>query len=176
MDKENQWYYLLPLDKLVSTTYYAILDNYEKSNFDKCNKYLDRIRYIKLTHDLYSKSDKNNTLLNYIYRQYYEKIYHKYKIIYDYPFLASRILANVKDKDVAKCVKRQIRTEINSTYENKINNYITKCEDDNTKIKFDEITELDTENDLKFNDYKSKYIKYKLKYIQLKKINKNAKI
>ena len=34
VDKEGYSYYLLPLDKLVKTTYYAILDNYEKNNFE----------------------------------------------------------------------------------------------------------------------------------------------
>lgn len=169
IDNNNYIYYLLPLEKLVKTTYYAILDNYERSNFDKCKKYLDRIRYIKLTFDKYKMNEQNIKLLDYIYSYYYEKIYNKYKIMYDYPFILSRKLSDVKNNEIIKCVKRELRTEQHSIYENKIKNYITKCEKNSNKLNIDEITEEDTDFDLKNIDlYKFKYVKYKNKYTNLK--------
>lgn len=127
IDKEGFIYYLLPLEKLVKTTYYAILDNYERSNFDKCKKYLDRVKYVKLTYDEYNNSNKKIQLLNYIYYYYMEKIYNKYKIIYDYPFILSRKMFDIKNKELEKCIKRELRTEQHSIYENKIKIYIEKC-------------------------------------------------
>ena len=164
IDKEGLEYYLLPLEKLIKTTYYAILDNYERQNYNKCNKYLDRIRYIKLTYDEYLKNDKKVEILNYIYSYYFENIYNKYKIMYDYPFINSKILVNEKNNDMTKCIIRELRTNNHKTYEENINNFTNKCNKKEEKIRYKEITEEDTEN------LKKKYLKYKMKYLELKNL------
>lgn len=148
VDNIGYHYYLLPLEKLIKTTYYAILDNYERNNFEKCNKYLNRIRYIKLTNDEYNKSNKKIELLNYIYRKYFDDIYKKYKIMYDYPFINSKILVNEKNKEIVKCVYRELRTNMHKIYIDNIYKYIKKCENNENKLKYNEITEEDTEKDL----------------------------
>ena len=154
VDKEGLEYYLLPLEKLIKTTYYAILDNYERQNYNKCNKYLDRIRYIKLTYDEYLKSDKQIELLNYIYYSYFEDIYNKYKIMYDYPFINSKVMVNIKDKDITKCVIRELRTYNHKIYVENINKFTSKCEEKEVKLKHDEITDEDTEKELININYK----------------------
>lgn len=168
VNKDGYCFYLLPLEKLIKTTYYAILDNYERQNYSKCIKYLDRIRYIKLTFDEYNKSDnKQIELLNYIYQKYFREIYHKYKIMFDYPYINSKILTNINDKEVVKCVIRETRTNTHKTYVNNINNFIETCNKKEDKLKYDVITDEDTEKDLT-NNYEKKYLKYKLKYFKLK--------
>ena len=142
------------MERLIKTTYYAILDNYERQNYSKCNKYLDRIRYIKLTHDEYYKSNRQVDLLNYIYRKYFDYIYYKYKIMYDHPFINSILLANEKNKEVVKCVNRELRTNNHKTYILNINKYTEECNKKEDRLKFDEITDEDTEKDLKNKNVK----------------------
>jgi hypothetical protein len=149
IDKDGFEYYLLPLEKLIKTTYYAMLDNYERKNYSKCNKYLDRIRYIKLTYDEYSQSDKTVELLNHLYNYYFEDIYYKYKIMYDYPFINSKVMLNIKDNEITKCVIRELRTNNHKTYIENIKKFTDKCEKNKDVLKYDEITEEDTEKDLK---------------------------
>lgn len=152
VDNIGYHYYLLPLEKLIKTTYYAILDNYERNNFEKCNKYLDRIRYIKLTNDEYNKSNKKIELLNFIYRKYFDDIYKKYKIMYDYPFINSKILVNEKNFKIVKCVYRELRTNMHKIYIGNIQKYIKKCENNKNILKFNEITEEDTDKDLIYKE------------------------
>jgi hypothetical protein len=170
IDKEGLEYYLLPLEKLIKTTYYAILDNYERQNYIKCNKYLDRIRYIKLTYDEYLKSNKKVELLNYLYYYYFEDIYHKYKIMFDYPFINSKVMNGLKDKEIIKCVIRELRTNNHKTYVENINKFVNNCNKKEEKLKYEEITEEDTEKDLIKENYKKKYLKYKMKYLELKNL------
>ena len=170
IDKEGLEYYLLPLEKLIKTTYYAILDNYERKNYSKCNKYLDRIRYIKLTYDEYLKNDKKVELLNYLYYYYFEEIYNKYKIMYDYPFINSKILVNEKDNELRKCVIRELRTNNHKMYDENIKKFLDVCNKKVNKLKYEEITEEDTEKEITNTNYKVKYLKYKNKYLKL--INK----
>jgi hypothetical protein len=152
VDNDGYSYYLLPLEKLIKTTYYAMLDNYERDNFIKCNKYLDRIRYIKLTNDEYNDSDKKIELLNFIFSKYLKYIYRKYKIMYDYPFINSKILVNEKNKEIVKCVHRELRTNTHKVYLENIKNYMNKCKNKENLLKYNEITDEDTENDLVKND------------------------
>jgi hypothetical protein len=148
VDNDGYSYYLLPLERLIKTTYYAMLDNYERDNFIKCNKYLDRIRYIKLANDEYDNSNKKIELLNYIFRKYLDDIYRKYKIMYDYPFINSKILVNEKNKEIVKCVHRELRTNTHKVYLENIKNYMNKCKNKENLLKYNEITDEDTEKDL----------------------------
>ena len=43
---DNLNFYLLPLNQLVKTTLYAIVNFFELRYFDKCYKYIQRIKYI----------------------------------------------------------------------------------------------------------------------------------
>lgn len=173
VDKEGLEYYLLPLEKLIKTTYYAIIDNYERQNYIKCNKYLDRIRYVKLTYDEYLKSNKStNELLNYIYYSYFEEIYYKYKIMFDYPFINAKVMNNIKNKEIRKCVIRELRTNSHKIYGDNINKFSQVCNEKENKLKYDEITEEDTEKEL--INYNKKYLKYKSKYLELKNVNWNT--
>jgi len=149
-NKENLNYYLLPLEKLIKTTYYALLDNYEKQNYSKCNKYLFRIKYIKQVYSSYYENynnENNNELLNFIFKNYMRDIYHKYKIMFDYPFINSLLLVDIKnDKEILKCVIREQRTESHLTYIKNIQKYISNCNNKQNKLQYDELTEEDTEN------------------------------
>ncbi len=143
--KNEQKYYLLPLDKLIKTTFYALMDNYEKENFSKCNKYLDRVRYIKLVHDKYYLSNRESKLLKYIFGSYVKTIYKKYKIIFDYPFISSKLLVDIENKEIVKCVYRELRTNSHKIYVENINKFEKICEKKENKLKHDELTEEDTE-------------------------------
>ncbi len=140
--------YLLPLDKLIKTTFYALQDNYEKENFSKCNKYLDRVRYIKLVHDEYYSSSKNNILLNYIFRNYMRVIYKKYKMMFDYPFISSKLLVDIYNKELVKCIYRELRTNSHKIFIENINKFKKICEQKENKLNHGELTEEDIEKQL----------------------------
>jgi hypothetical protein len=77
----------------VKTTYYAIMDYFEKRNFDKCIKYLDRIKYIHLVNQQIIKDNNFNNkpkIISFLFNNYALEIYKKYKIIHDYPFIISK--------------------------------------------------------------------------------------
>lgn len=139
----NVYYYLLPLDLLVKTTLYAIVDFFEKRNFYKCNKYLDRIKYIKKINDLYL--DNKTEILATILESYKNKIKRKYKIIYDYPYIMSKELVNIKNNGIIKCIYRNMRISNKKQLIKNINKYKKDCDNEKSYIN-SEITLVDTDD------------------------------
>jgi hypothetical protein len=68
--------------------------------------------------------------------------------MYDYPFINSKILVNEKNKEIVKCVYRELRTNTHKIYLENIHKYVKKCEGKENKLKYNEITDEDTEKDL----------------------------
>jgi hypothetical protein len=143
----NLYYYLLPLDLLVKTLLYAIVDFFERRNFYKCNKYLDRIKFIKDCNKLYidNKLETNNCLLT-IFDSYKNKIKRKYKMIQDYPFIIAKTMKEINNNGVIKCIYRKLRKR-NKKYINKeIDKYKEECKDSkHYKQEFSEMTPEDSD-------------------------------
>jgi len=105
-------YYLLPLHLLAQTTFYAIFDYLEKRNYEKCYKYIQRIKFIKLCNDEYINNFQSNLLLKYIFVSYKSKIRKKYKIINDYPFILADQSQNIERNNrlyLTRCIHTDYR-------------------------------------------------------------------
>jgi hypothetical protein len=149
------YYYLLPLDLLVKTTLYAIVDFFEKRNFSKCIKYLDRLKFIKKINDKYMKLENNSNILFLLLDTYGEKIKRKYKMIHDYPYIIAYDIGNIKNNGIIKCIYRYLRKNNKEKITEIIRKYKNKCKDKKEYIN-SEITLIDTEIN---TPSKKKYIK-----------------
>jgi hypothetical protein len=112
-EKDNIYYYLLSLKLLIKTTLYAIVDFFEKRNFIKCNKYINRALYIKKINQIYTKLENPSYILSSIFESYRNQVKRKYKMINDYPFILSKELVNIKNNGIIKCIYRQLRSKNN---------------------------------------------------------------
>jgi len=121
------YYYLLPLELLVATTLYAIVDFYERRNFNKCIKYIERVKVIKDSYDIYEKINDPNHELLFILEKYKNKIKRKYKFINDYPFITSYFLNSIKDKKIVKCIYRKLRVNNRKNLYSHIKKYNDEC-------------------------------------------------
>jgi hypothetical protein len=131
-DKIN--YYLLPLDLLVKTTLYAIVDFYEKRKFDKCIKHLNRIKYIKTVYNNYKYNE--NITLDLILKEFDKKIKNKYEMIYDYPYILAYgyVKNNITDHKIIDCIYKKIRKSNRDNIINIIDKYKKECEESNYNI------------------------------------------
>lgn len=126
-------FYLLPLNLLVKTTLYAILDFIEKRNYNKCYKYIQRIKFIKKCHDEYINNN-NNLILAYIFERYNHDIRKKYKIINDYPFLLAEEAQEIIYADriyLTRCIHTDSRNNNIINIKHQFNNYKASCEKKN---------------------------------------------
>jgi hypothetical protein len=125
---------------------YAIVDFFEKRNFFKCNKYLDRIKYIKKINDEYNKSNNKSNIITEILQYYTKQIKRKYKMIHDYPFILSKELVNINNNGIIKCIYRYLRTNnINNIIE-LIDKYKKSCSNKKAyKYNNSELTIVDTD-------------------------------
>jgi hypothetical protein len=140
-------FYLLPLNLLVDTTLYAIINFFESRYFDKCNKYIRRVQYI---HDIYSKyktlPNKSNMLKNIIgsYNKYIRK---KYRLINDYPYSISTYKDKFKDIDnetknaILRCIYYDVRKENKKILDKKIDQYVNDCKSKINKSSINKYTE-----------------------------------
>ena len=80
---KNVYYYLLPLELLMKTLLYAIVDFFERRNYYKCIKYIERALFIKKCNKLFIDKKENNKALIQIFSSYKNKIKRKCKIIND---------------------------------------------------------------------------------------------
>lgn len=146
-EKNNIFYYLLPLKLLVKTTLYAIVDFFEKRNFAKCNKYISRVKYIKKINNIYLKLENPSNILTNIFDSYINQIKRKYKMINDYPFILSKELVNIKNNGVIKCIYRHMRLKNNHEIEKIIKKYKHLCFNEKSyEENSSEITLIDTDN------------------------------
>jgi hypothetical protein len=113
------YYYLLPLELLIKTTLYAIVDFFERRNFNKCIKYIKRVKCIKTAYDNYIKTNNNNKEIIFIMEKYKNKIKRKYKFINDYPFIISYFLNSIDDHQQIKCIYRKLRVSNRKLLEKK---------------------------------------------------------
>ena len=144
----NVHYYLLPLDLLVKTLLYAIVDFFERRNFNKCIKYLERIKFIKDCNKSYLNSDKKNIYLSIIFDSYKNQIKRKYKMIHDYPFLIAYELKDIKNSGIIKCIYRKLRKHNKKYIKKEIEKYKEECKDkQDYKKEFSEITIEDTDEE-----------------------------
>jgi hypothetical protein len=139
-------YYMLPLNLLVKTSFYACIDFFERRNFKKCIKYINRIKYI---YDVYFEFDKNelyknNKILKNIFFTFMTDIYKRYKMINDYPFIISENVKEIENKKLIRCIYSEYRKENRKNLKNYIKKYIKIC---NKKklLKTTEITETRTD-------------------------------
>jgi hypothetical protein len=140
----NEYYYLLTLDLLVKTTLYAIVDFFEKRNFSKCIKYLDRLKFIKKINDKFMKFENKSEILKTLLDIYGKKIKRKYKMIHDYPYIIAFDLVNIKNNGIIKCIYRNLRKNNKEKITDIIKKYKNKCKDKKEYID-SEITLIDTE-------------------------------
>ena len=120
-------FYLLPLQLLVKTTFYAILDFVERRHYDKCYKYIQRIKFIKECNDQYNKT---NLILFYIFKSYSNNIRRKYKIINDYPFILAEKSHQLdhKKKYLTRCIHADYRNDNIKNNNEKFDEYKLICE------------------------------------------------
>jgi hypothetical protein len=140
-------FYLLPLNLLVDTTLHAIINFFESRYFDKCNKYIKRVKYI---HNIYSEyktlHNKPNMLKNIIgsYNKYIRK---KYRLINDYPYSISTYKDKFKDIDnetknaILRCVYYDVRKENKRILDEKIDQYVNDCKSKINKSSINKYTE-----------------------------------
>jgi hypothetical protein len=140
-------YYLLPLNLLVKTTFNAIFEFLERRNYDKCYKYIQRIKFIKDCNTEYiKKNNTKNLILTYIFISYNDQIRKKYKIINDYPFLIAEETQTIKYADrnyLTRCIHQDYRSDNLKNITSQINIYKENCE---TKVNKSNITKY-TEED-----------------------------
>ncbi len=145
---EDVYYYLLPLDLLIRTTLYAIVDFFERRNFNKCIKYLDRLKLIKIINDKYIKMDKTSVILNKLLESYRNKIKRKYKMIHDYPYILAYDLYDIKNNGIIKCIYKELRKNNKKNVNKLILKYKEKCKNEKPyNDKNSEITPINTEDD-----------------------------
>jgi len=134
--KNDIYYYLLPLDLLVKTTLYAIVDFFELRNFQKCVKYLERVKYINNIYNIYINMDNKPNIINDILSDYKNKIKRKYKMINDYPYNISYLLKDINNNGIIKCIYKNLRNS-NKTIEKDIIKYKNICKDEKQYIDSD---------------------------------------
>ena len=146
---QNIFYYLLPIELLVKTTLYAIVDFFEKRNFNKCIKYIDRVKSIKKAYDEYEKLQNPSNELSFILEKYKNKIKRKYKIINDYPFLISYYLNFVNDKKKVKFIYRNLRVDNRKNIKKLIKKYDDRYKNNNSNYQTDnsQNTQIDTDDE-----------------------------
>jgi hypothetical protein len=147
IDNNLLCFYLLPLNLLVDTTLYAIINFFESRYFDKCNKYIQRVEYI---HNVYSKYktllNKPNMLKN-IFGSYNKYIRKKYRLINDYPYSISTYKDKFKDIDnetknaILRCVYYDVRKENKRILDEKIDQYVNDCKSKINKSSINKYTE-----------------------------------
>ncbi len=126
----KQTYYLLTLKYLTKTTLYAIVDFFERRNFSKCIKYLNRMKYIKKINDEYNKLKVKPDISYTILECYVEFVKRKYKMINDYPFTISNNLVNERNNGIVKCIYRNLRINNSKTINTLIDKYKNnECKD-----------------------------------------------
>jgi len=136
-------YYLLPLNLLVKTTFSAIFDYLERRNYDKCNKYVQRIKFIKNCHNEYIKN-KSNLVLKYIFEYYDHDIRKKYKIINDYPFILAEQSQNIERSNrsyLTRCIHTDFRNNNILNIEKQFDDYLKVCKIKVNKKTIDKYTE-----------------------------------
>ncbi len=147
------YFYLLPLELLVKTMLYAIIDYFEKRNFNKCNKYIERIKFIKDINDIFMTKHNNNYnfCINRILSSYKNLIKRKYKIINDYPFILSKKFATIKNNGIIKCIYRDFRIHNHKELDNLIEKFINDCKDEKEyDYKDSDITIYNTDDESDF--------------------------
>ena len=143
-NNNEDYYYLLPLHLLIKTTFYAILDYFEMRNFSKCNKYIERVIYIKDINQKFLSLENKPEQLILLFNNYISNIKRKYKIINDYPYIISKELVNIKNNGVIKCIYRNLRVNNHKNIKQIIDNYKEKCKN---KEKYDSmLSEITTED------------------------------
>ena len=134
------------MDLLVKTLLYAIVDFFERRNFDKCIKYLERIKFIKNCSKSYVNINQQNKCLSIIFNSYKNKIKRKYKMIHDYPFTMSYKLNNIENNGIVKCIYRKMRIYNHEKLHELFNKYNIDCKDKKSYDKNNsEITQEDTD-------------------------------
>jgi hypothetical protein len=132
---KNQLYYLLPLQLLLKTTLYAITYFFETNNFNKCNKYLNRVKTIrnvyKYLDKIKNKNNSHNFLYEYIFNSYIKKVDRKYKMINDYPFTLSPLFNNLKNKSYMLCIYQKFRGNNKINIKKFMEKYNRECEKNN---------------------------------------------
>jgi hypothetical protein len=144
------YFYLLPLELLVKTMLYAIIDYFEKRNFNKCNKYIERIKFIKDTNDIFIKkyNSNYNNCINRILSSYKNLIKRKYKMINDYPFILSNKFATIKNNGIIKCIYRNFRINNHKELHNLIDKFTNDCKEEKEyDYKDSDITINNTDNE-----------------------------
>jgi len=142
------YYYLLPLELLTKTLLYAIVDFFERRNYNKCIKYLERIKFIQKCNKLYIKNNHQNICLSIIFKKYKNQIKRKYKMIHDYPFLIANELKDIKNNGIIKCIYRKLRKYNKNYIKKEIEKYKEECKDKkNYNKEFSEITLEDTDDE-----------------------------
>jgi len=144
------YYYLLPIQLLTKTLLYAIIDYFEKRNFNKCVKYLERVKFIKDCNKLYINNDniKENNCLVTIFNPYKNQIKRKYKMIHDYPFLIAKELKDINNNGIIKCIYKNLRRQNNKNITKEINKYKNECKNEKDyKQDLSEITPEDSDID-----------------------------
>ena len=112
---------------MVKTTLYAIVDFFENRNFNKCIKYIERVKSVKIAYDDYAQMVDPKKELIFILEKYKNKIKRKYKFINDYPFITSYFLSSVTDKHQVKCIYRNLRVSNRKMLKDQINKYDNEC-------------------------------------------------
>ena len=148
---DNLNFYLLPLNQLVKTTLYAIVNFFETRYFDKCYKYINRIKYINQIYKKYKKmSNKNknkNELITHILESYNHEIRKKYRLINDYPYILSNYNDKLKDLDyetnnmMLRCIYYDLRKDTLKFIDEQFDNYLNKCKIEINKKNINRYTE-----------------------------------
>ena len=133
----NIYYYLLPIELLVKTTLYAIVDFFERRNFQKCVKYIERAMFIKEVYDDYTNKKvptKKILMIDILLRQYKNKIKRKIKMINDYPYITSYLLQHINNNGIIKCIYRNFRVNNRKTFKNQYLKYKDDCKNEKVYI------------------------------------------
>lgn len=131
---------------MIKTTLYAIVDFFERRNFNKCIKYLDRLKLIKVINDKYIKMDNSSIIVNKILESYRNKIKRKYKMIHDYPFTLAYELNDIKNNGIIKCIYKELRKNNRKKINKLILQYKEKCKNEKSyNEKNSEVTPINTD-------------------------------
>jgi hypothetical protein len=145
--ENNLNYYLLPLNQLVKTTLYAIVIFFETRYFDKCYKYINRIKYIHKVYKKFKKIKIKNELIIYILGSYNYEIRKKYRLINDYPYVLSNYNDKLKDLDyetknmMLRCIYYNLRKDTLNFIDEKFDEYLNKCKMEINKKNINRYTE-----------------------------------